>query len=323
MKIYYLRLCLSILTIISLCAIDVHGQPLSSFDFLRLAPSARAAALGGTIITASSPLSSAIYYNPALSREDTDGSLAISWLNHFSDLQSGSVTYSRTFSSLGTATVGLRFFSWGRIDRANDFGEIDGTFSSSNLAVTLGVSRALEPRFRYGANLHLAYTSIAEFNALAIAIDAGAVYYVSEQEFTATFGVTNTGLALTYIGQIRDILPVDFRLSVSKRLQHIPILVGLTLVNLQDVGEIASFERSMEHAIFSLEFQAIPVFHIRMGYTHRKRELKSDRRLDLAGTSIGFGLRLRRFHFDYSFSSWSFGGLHQFTVSTRFSRKDQ
>ena len=73
----------------------------------------------------------------------------------------------------------------------------------------------------------------------------------------------------------------------------------------------------------ALKFQVVPVFHLRMGYHHRNRALKSDRRLDLAGTSVGFGLRIRRFHLDYSFSSWSFSALHQFTLTTQFRKKGQ
>ncbi|MCY4170734.1 MAG: type IX secretion system protein PorQ [Bacteroidetes bacterium] len=317
MKSNYLGIWLPVLLIVSFSSVNASGQSLSSFDFLRLEPSAKAAALGGTIMMGASPHSTTIYYNPALPQDNTDGSLSVSWLNHFSDLQSGTVTYSKSLTRIGTATGGIRFFSWGRIDRANDLGEIDGSFSSSNFALSIGLSRLLQPRLRYGANIHIAYTTIAEFNALAIAFDAGAVYYNVEQGFTASVGVSNLGLALTHIGQTRDTLPLDVRIATSKRLKHIPILIGLTLVNLQDTPEISSLDQGFEHAILSLEFQAIPVFHVRMGYNHRKRELKSDRRLDLAGISIGFGLRLRRFHLDYSYSSWSFGGLHQFTVSTK------
>jgi len=323
MKINCLRPWLLLWFIIFAPALNATGQSLSSFDFLRLEPSAKSAALGGTVMMAASSLSSAMYYNPAFPREDTDGSLSISWLNHFSDLQSGTITFSKTLPTVGTATAGVRFFSWGRIDRANDLGEIDGSFSSSNIALSVGLSRSLQPRFRYGANIHFAYTSIAELSALAIAFDTGVVYHVSEQGFTATVGITNIGSALTYVGQTRDTLPTDLRIAVSKRLRHIPILIGLTLINLQHTPNISSFDQGIKHAIFSLEFQAIPVFHVRMGYNHRKRELKSNRRLDLAGTSIGFGLLLRRFHLDYSYSSWSFGGLHQFTVSTKFNRKNQ
>ncbi len=301
----------------------VQGQSLSSFDFLRLEPSAQATALGGTLLTSASAQGGAIFYNPALLGKDSGGSLSVSWLNHLSDLQSGTVTYAHNLGSLGTGVAGVRFFHWGRMTRANMYGEKNGTFSSSNIALSAGLSRAWIPRLRYGANLHVAYTSIAEFNAIAIAMDAGIVYHVADQGFTASVGATNVGHALSSLGQVRDKLPADLRMSVSKRLKYIPVLVGLTVHHLQYLPKITSVDEGFRHAIFSLEFQAISAFHIRMGYNHRRRNLKSDRRLDLAGTTVGFGLRIRRFHLDYSFNSWSFAGLHQFTISTRFRKKDQ
>ncbi|MCY4204302.1 MAG: type IX secretion system protein PorQ [Bacteroidetes bacterium] len=304
-------------------AVNVRSQSLSSFDFLRLAPSAQAAALGGTLLTSTSSQASAMFYNPALLDKKADGALSISWLNHLSDLQAGTVTYSRDLGVLGMAAVGTRFIYWGRIPRSDQYGESSSSFSSGNIALTAGLSRSWLPQLRYGANLHIAYTSIAEFNALAVAIDAGIVYYIPEQEFTLSAGASNIGVTLSSLGQTRDEVPLDLRIAVSKQLRYIPVLVGLTLNNLQNVHQITSVDKGFRHAIFSLEFRAIPVFHLRLGYNHRKRNLKSDQRLDLAGTAVGFGLRIRRFHLDYSFSSWSFAGLHQFTVMTHFNRRDQ
>jgi len=301
----------------------VDAQRLSSFDFLRIESSANAGALGGTILSASSAPSHTMFYNPALPGRDTDRHLSISWLNHLSNLQSGTVTYTHNIASLGLLSAGLRFFSWGSIDRADEFGETNGTFSSNSFAISSGLSRSWSPRLRYGANLHVVYTSIAEYNAFALALDAGGVYHVEDQGLTIALGASNIGLALSSLGQTTDRVPFDLRLTASKRLRYIPFLIGVTLYDLGQVHHITSAQEGLEHTIVSLEFQAIPVFHLRMGYSHRKRDLKSDRRLDFAGASLGFGLRLRRFQFDYSFSSWSFATLHQFTISTQFRKRNQ
>ena len=302
---------------------DVHAQRLSSFDFLRIESSAKAAAFGGTILSASSAPSHAMFYNPALPGSSTDRHLSISWLNHLSNLQAGTVTYGQNLETLGLLSSGVRFFSWGQIDRADEFGETSGTFSSSSFALSSGLSRTWNQRIRYGANVHLIYTSIAEYNAFAVALDVGGVYHVEDQGLTLALGATNMGLAFSSLGQTTDRVPFDVRFTASKRLRYIPFLIGVTLHDLGHVHDVTSVEEGFGHTIVSLEFQAIPVFHVRMGYSHRKRGLKSDRRLDFAGTSMGFGLRLRRFHFDYSFSSWSFAGLHQFTISTQFRKRDQ
>lgn len=307
-----------------LCGITtVQGQTLSSFDFLRLEPSAQAAALGGTSLTTTSNQGNVLFYNPALLGKDLDGNLSVSWLNHLSDLQAGALTYAQHLGPLGTGAVGVRFFHWGSITRADIHGERNGTFSSSNLALSAGLSRSWQSRLRYGASIHLLYASVGQFNAIAAAVDIGAAYHISEQGFVASAAVTNTGVVLSSLGPTRDELPMDIRIAVSKRLKYIPVLVGLTLHNLQNVHRITAVDDGFRHAIFSLQFQAIPAFHLRLGYSHRKRNLKSDRRLDLAGTAVGFGLRVRGFQVDYAFSSWSFAGLHQFTVARKFNRRRQ
>ena len=307
-----------------LCGITAaQGQTLSSFDFLRLEPSAQAAALGGTSLSATSNQGNVLFYNPALLGEDLDRNLSVSWLNHLSDLQAGALTYAQHFGPIGTGAVGVRFFHWGSIAKADIYGERNGTFSSSNLALTAGLSRSWQSGLRYGGSIHLIYTSVGQFNAIAAAVDVGAAYQIPEQGFVASAAVTNTGIVLSSLGPTRDELPMDIRIAVSKRLRYIPVLFGLTVHNLQNAHEIKAVDDGFRHAIFSLQFEAIPAFHLRLGYSHRKRNLKSDRRLDLAGTAVGFGLRVRGFQVDYAFSSWSFAGLHQFTVARKFNRRRQ
>ncbi len=307
-----------------LCGITtVQGQTLSSFDFLRLEPSAQAAALGGTSLSITSNQGNVLFYNPALLGEDLDGNLSISWLNHLSDLQAGALTYTQNLGPIGTGAVGVRFFHWGSITRADIYGERNGTFSSSNIALSAGLSRSWQSGLRYGASIHMIYASVGQFNAIAAAVDVGAAYHLPDQGFVASAAVTNTGITLSSLGPTRDELPMDIRIAVSKRLKYIPVLFGLTLHNLQNVYQITAVDDGFRHAIFSLQFEAIPAFHLRLGYSHRKRNLKSDRRLDLAGTGVGFGLRVRGFQVDYAYSSWSFAGLHQFTMARKFNRRRQ
>ena len=97
-------------TLTFVCGINtVHGQTLSSFDFLRLEPSAQAAALGGTSLSTTSNQGNVLFYNPALLGEDLDGNLSVSWLNHLSDLQAGALTYAQNLGPIGTGAVGVRF----------------------------------------------------------------------------------------------------------------------------------------------------------------------------------------------------------------------
>jgi long-subunit fatty acid transport protein len=145
-----------------LLAASALAQPgqLSGFSFLRLEPSARAAALGGAFTAMYGDDVNVIFYNPALLNEQTHDALSLSYLNHLSDLNAGFIAYSRHIEAVGTLGAGLRFLSWGELQAADEEGNQTGTFGASDVALTLGLARAYNERFRYGANVHTIFSSI-------------------------------------------------------------------------------------------------------------------------------------------------------------------
>ena len=227
------------------------------------------------------------------------------------------MAFSRDLPSGGSAAAGLRFLHWGSIDRTNELGITDGTFSSSDLALTLGLARNWQYGIRYGVNLHTVYSNVAEFNALAFAFDIGAAWHQTEQQLTVAGSLNYLGHTVSSLGTMRDRLPLDVRLSVSKRLRYMPLIAALMLHDLHYAPDVRTTEDIFNHLVFSLEFQASSAFHLRVGYNHKYRNLKSESRLDLAGVGAGIGLKIRRFQFDYAFSSWSLAELHLFTLGTR------
>ena len=294
-----------------------RAQSLTAFDFLHLEPSTHSAALGGTAVTLTESDVSAFLYNPALINKGVDRMLAVTYLKHLSDLHAGFAAYSRDLGRWGTAAAGLRFLHWGSIMRADEQGNEHGTFSSNDIALTVGLANEWREGIRYGVNLHAIYADVAEYNAMALAADVGVVWYIPKQLLTLAGSLNNLGVVVSSLGTTRDQLPVDLRVSVSKRLRYIPLLAALTLHRLQDITHIESVDDAFRHAIFSLEFEVTSIFQIRLGYSHNRRNLQSDSRLDLAGIGVGFGLKIRKIRIDYAFNSWSFAGLHQFTLGTK------
>lgn len=294
---------------------------LTGFSFLRLEPSARGAALAGSYSAIYGADINSLFYNPALLNEEMHGALSVSYLNHLSDVNAGFVAYGRNVGTLGLFAAGIRFLSWGSMERADEFGVRDGTFGAGDVALSLGYARAHDERIRYGASLHLVHSSIDNASAQAVAFDAGAVYHLPEQQFTVSASVHNLGTTLSSYGITKDQLPVDLRLSVAKRLEHFPLLFTITTYNLHDLsgsddGIIGDVFR---HVALGGEFYLGQALNLRIGYNHRKHEeLKMKSRLDIAGVGMGFGVNLARFNLDYAYNSWSsIGGLHQFTVRTR------
>ena len=322
-------LCLiGVLTIFSLCplipqAAQADGAPLTGFGFLQLEPSARAAALGGSLGAVYGDDVNVLFYNPALMNEEQHGSFSISYLNYLYDVNAGFLAYSRTMPTLGTVAVGLRFMTWGDVSERDAQGVETGTFGASDVALTAGIARSAGERLRYGANVHFVRSSIAEYNATALAGDAGVAYHIADQGLTFSASVNNLGRAMNSFGDVDDELPLDVRVAVSKRLQHVPLFLSLTAYNLHrpndvpdDLGAVANV---FQFVLLGAEFRFSEAFQVRLGYNHRRlEELKTDSRLDQAGFGAGFGIRLAAVNVDYAFSSWSAaGGLHQFTVRTK------
>ena len=301
-----------------------YAQPgeLGGFSFLRIEPSARSAALGGSFSAIYGDDVNAMFYNPALINESMHRTLSVSFLNHVSDLRAGFLAYSLHSDRIGSIGFGLRFLSWGDLTETDTQGNELGSFSANDVAFTVGVSRIYTEQVYFGANLHSVISSIDAFGASALALDLGVMYHSLDESFAFSASVNNLGVTLNSLGATDDELPLDFRVGVSKRLAHLPLLLTMTGYNLHDyesvVAGASTFSEIMQHVALGGEFQFSEGFNLRFGYNHRRHEtLKVKSRLDFAGFGFGVGLKISTVRFDYGFNSWSsFGGLHQFTLRT-------
>jgi hypothetical protein len=302
-------------------ASTAQAQMSGTFSILRLDPSPRAAAMAGSYGTAPANDVHAMFYNPAALSDELAGRLGLVYLNHIGDLNAGFTAYAWELDGVGTVAGGLRFLSWGSTDRIGEDGVEDGTFGATDLAVTLALGREYAKNIRVGAAIHGISSGIDSHRASALAADLGAT--LEYGGIVAGLSVHNLGIVTSSLGVEEDLLPTDLRLTVSGRLQHLPLLLSVTGRNLQDPGRgpdnLDGFDAVMRHLALGGEFQFSDAFQIRFGYNHqRHQDLKMSTRLDMAGVGLGFGLRVNRFHLDYAFNSWStLGSLHQIGVSTR------
>lgn len=232
-------------------AVPVQAQPtdLSGFSFLRLEPSARAAALGGSFNAVYGDDVNAFFYNPALLNDAMHGVLSVSYLNHLSDINAGFAAYSRHLDGIGTVGGGLRFLSWGELQGADEQGNRTETFGASDVALTAGLSRAYGPNLRYGANVHVIYSSIDTYNASALASDLGVLYAVPSQQLTLSASVHNLGVTLNSLGTTTDELPVDVRVGATKQLRYLPLLVSVMGYNLHDYDSLSDTATTLDNIL--------------------------------------------------------------------------
>ena len=300
------------------------AQPgeLTGFSFLRMEPSARAAALGGAFNAVYGDDVNAFFYNPALANSQMHRALSVSFLNHVSDLRAGFLAYSYHAEPVGSLSFGVRYLSWGNLDETDAQGNELGSFSANDVAFTVGLSRLYSDQLYVGANLHSIISSVDAFSASALAADVGIVYHAPNGQFAFSTSINNLGVTLKSLGETEDELPLDFRVGVSGKLRHLPLMLTLTGYNLHDfdpaVQGASTLDQVMEHIAVGGEFQFSESFNLRFGYNHRRHQtLKQKSRLDFAGFGFGVGLKISRIYFDYAFNSWSsLGGLNQFTLRT-------
>lgn len=310
------------LAALSLCAPIASAQSsrLTGFRVLLVEPSARAAALAGSYNAIADGDVNVLFYNPALLTDEAAGALSVGYLNHLSDLSAGFVSYARSVAGVGTVGAGLRYLSYGEFEETDAEGETLGTFGAREAVLTVSVGRALSERFSVGGSVHGLYSGVADASASAVAFDAGAAYHIPSQQLTLAASVHNVGVVTSSLGGTRDELPADLRISASKRLANVPLLLTVTGYDLTSFeGETSAAQEVLRHLVIGGEFQLGSALRLRAGYDKRRHDdFATAERLDLAGASMGFGLNLRRFGFDYAYNSLSsFGGLHHLTVRAR------
>lgn len=294
----------------------------SSFPVVQMDESARVSALGGRSPALASDDVGTFFSNPAMLSLNARKKLSLSYLNHIGSVNAAWLSYARGLDSLTTAAIGIRYLGFGSFDRTDEKGSKSGTFNASDLSLTIGASRRYNEKIKYGANVHYLLSSIDGFHSSALIFDAGVFYTIESSSTTLGATIHHAGFVLSSFGKRNDLIPFDIRLGFTKKLAHVPLLLSISAYRLHRLGggseNDSALSNALYHMIFGFEFIFSESFHVRFGYNHRRHdELQMKSRLDLAGYSIGTGIRLSRITVDYAFNSWSsLGGLHRFSVLT-------
>lgn len=315
------------------------AQPSASdeagFSFLRIEPSARAMSLGGAFVGVTNDVN-AMFANPATLNEASARQFSLSMLNHLADVRFTTAAYGYDLKSIGTLAVGIRNVDYGTLS-ASDCTQVytpdvceridynpENTASAADRALTIGLSRAYNPKIRYGLNIHGIWSNIGDARARAIAADAGVVYNDQAHQFVVSAAVLNYGRTLKSLGTTEDQLPLDVRIGASKRLQYMPFTAHVMFYNLNTLAEkkgtdLGKALTSGDYLTLGGEFHLGTAMAIRLGYNPlRGNAFSSGKRLDLAGLGFGFGLQISRFRLDYGYNNWSSAGrLHQLSVQSK------
>ena len=316
---------------------------LGTFDFLNLASSARATALGGYPIAISDEDISQGYLNPALINEKMTHHLSINQNFHLADMSHGFIAYGLDIPSKKVSVMlGVNYINYGDFQRADIFGNRLGEFSGSETAITIGVSKKLDERLRLGVNLKYVSSRFDIYGSSGLGADIGLHYENPEKLSNWALVFKSVGGQISSYNGDQENFPFDLQLGYSKRLAHLPFRFMATAHHIQiwdlrspldDVGNIilidqennepSGFSKATDNFFRHLAFGGElligknEVFRLRFGYNHlRNKELSVSGFRSLSGFSFGFGLKIKKISFSYGVGRFHLaGGVNHISAS--------
>ncbi|MCX6272274.1 MAG: type IX secretion system protein PorQ [Bacteroidetes bacterium] len=312
-----------------------------TYQFLNLTNSARIAAMGGTMLAIKDNDVNLTLANPSLISKGMDKNLALSFVDYYSDVNYGFAMFSSTLPSLGSYVTSLQYINYGKFTKTDETGLVTGDFTASEYSFNLGWGRQLDSNFSIGANLRTIYSSLYDDISYGVGVDVAASYYNPRRDLTISVVARNAGRQIkTYKSGIVEPFPFQMSLGLSKKLKHLPFRYSIVynrldqydlsfkdpatvtvdpLTNLpikkDKVGDF--FDNLGRHFIIGGEFMPSPNLSLRVGYNYEKRkELGVDTKMSTVGFSWGFGIRIKKFQFNYSRSTFHLAGSPNYITMT-------
>jgi hypothetical protein len=291
----------------------VIGQ--TTYDFLNVDLSARAAALGGSFVTNNDDVD-VMFSNPAGMGFLEKDPVSFSFVKHLMDINLFSLAYSTEFESIGRFGAGVKYINYGTFDRADEFGNRTGEFGAGELAFIIGYTNEFSENFYYGTNAKVIYSSIADESSSALALDLGINYEIPSQKLNLAASVLNLGTQLSSYLDTKEDLPLDITIGISKRLENLPVRLSLDFHQLNK--ERDEFYQHLKGFTIGAEFYLSEVFTLRFGYDNEARsDLKVGSTSGIAGFNGGLGVKISEYIFNYGYSSMgSIGVMHRIGLAT-------
>nr|WP_321406527.1 type IX secretion system protein PorQ [uncultured Carboxylicivirga sp.] len=310
-----------------------------TYDFLNLANSARIGALGGNQVGMGDDDVNLMFNNPSVLTSAISNNLTISYVPYVSDINVFYTGYAHHIENIGTFGVGIHSINYGTFNRADEEGNLQGTFSASEYAIQLSYAKMLSPKLNLGISMKPIISSFEQYNSIGLTADIGMMYKSTDQLFSAGLVVKNLGSQITTYNNTYESIPTDLQIGIAKKLAHAPFRLALTAQDLLDwnlkytvsngSGDIIDgegnngngFDQVMRHMVIGIEFIPSENFWVDFGYNHRRRkELSIGSKMSTVGYSWGFGFKVYKFKFAYGSARYHLSGTsNHFTLTARLS----
>jgi hypothetical protein len=307
------------------------------FPSLTRTPSARLASFGTNFATFYDSDINIALTNQSLLPRGLSNFATINYAEYFSAYSEVNVNYVHDFRRIGTFLGSFQYANYGSVENCDPHGHCGGWSNHRyDIVLNVGWGRALDSSFSIGANFKYIFSRLQTNLGLhGIAVDVNASYVNTEERWATSLAFRNIGTMLqrNVISEYEE-LPFEIVASFYKRLEHAPFAFSLTLANLQrwnlsgvdindeSVNKISAFaDNAMRHIVPGIEILPFRNFAIRVGYNyHHRQEYKTATRPGVVGFSLGVGVKIYRFHLDYTRSAYHLaGGVNHISLSSNLS----
>ncbi len=315
------------------CYSQIGGR--YAYEFLNLTSSAKVAALGGKYISYSDEDLSVVYYNPSLLNDQMDHHLSLNYVNYFTGVGYGYVSYGKNVNARDNSAIGLQYINYGTFTAADPTGEITGTFTAADYAFNFVFSHKIDSSFTIGADFRPILSMYEHYQSFGYSTDWGITYCNTKNLFTLALVVRNLGaMIVPYINNSYENLPFEVQLGYTQELRYAPFRFSVTAQNLETPDmSVANFDsynsalgldttqnqgkitiekiadNVMRHLIFGVELIPVKNFYIRGGYNYQRRqELKIPDDVSTVGFSWGFGITISRFQINFGRATYHLAG---------------
>lgn len=318
----------------------------SSFQFLKVMPTARATAMGDAYATLASG-ADAVFWNPSGIVTARSHEIATSLTLWLFDTKQSAIAYALSLDDIGTFGAQLQFVDYGEIEetrvdqlmfvgtggeRHYNPGYTGRTFSPSAYVVGVSYARQLTEQFSTGITAKYVSESLWGESSATIVNEYGNVETVNTyaRRFLFDFGMRyNTNFRSVHIGIAVQNLgapvkfakeeypaPLGFRVGAAANIMGPDALLFIDDMNRVTVAyDIFQPNDYAQQMCLGMEYSLNEMFALRGGY---KFNYDNDGLTLGAGVMTGFsGLDLA---FDYSFGSMGtyLGNVHRLSLGVRF-----
>lgn len=325
----------------SLCS-QTGGRQI--FQFLNLSSGARIAALGGMPIAWRANDPGIAFYNPSTLTKEMSGKIYFAHQFYFADISNGHAAYSYHAAKPDlNFQLGVHYINHGDLNRTDVYGNSLGSFKAKETDFYILASKIIKERLSVGLNLQMIFSNLDGYTSSGLAFNSGVNYFNPEKNYSLTLLFKNAGFQLSKYNNESENLPFEIQLGFAKKLKHLPLIYHISLQHLEkwnvryddpdlndnsnlfgDVTKDKPFEKALgtmlRHVVIGAELNVGKKenFSLRLGYNHlRKSDLSVTDYRSFSGLSAGFGIKIYKFKFDYSYAVYHLaGGTSQITIST-------